>query len=650
MFDQRTTRMKLVFGMASATERPDVIEQVVDLLDGRPVILHHDWSKQPALRVHRPNLHYVDVTHQTGWGTWGLCEAVLSTMRYALEHLDFDYFQLISPSCMPLRPIDEFEVHLAEDPAEGHIDLVDIQTDADVLVNYGWRMYAPRGSIRQRFLRRARAVYFGPDALRVQRFGLSVASDTRVSPTLQVRIARRAAMGAVQLLSSPGLSGHPFSPTFRAYVGSLWFGASRALCADIVRVASEPRIVDYFSRLVIPDEFVFPTLIGNSGRRLAPANHFINTFNDRGSPRVFKPGDIDTLLASKAFFARKFPSSVHSPLRTTLIERRLMAIPAVPSTISSHAGSQKGATRGTGAIRRPVKVIYGTMTETPGAGGAAAVAALAAVLQGRVLIVHDAAGIDRTDLASIPNLEWASAPLTGGFRPDRFNAGLLQLLKYCIECVDFDYLQLLPLDSVPTSGVDTFEHFVERSEFDVHADLFRLKSAHAFARHAARVCRGGRSAFAPVLRWIGEHHPEDQRAGPCSFVELMSMHIASVARLLLPLRHPPLRGLVPSVGSPWFGASRDAVQHLVRFATARQWVDYATTIDDAGAVLFSTLLTDGTFLVGPSNLAETPDIVASPGTFERRNAWFARRGIPAREAGHKDRTASMSKVEFVRSA
>jgi hypothetical protein len=558
----RQAEVKLVFGMTSATERPAVIEQLIDLLDGRTVVLHHDWGKQPGLRLSRPNLHYVEHTHVTGWGTWGLCEAVLSTIQYALDHLEFDYFQLLSPSCMPLRPIDEFEAKLASDPSDGHVDLVDIRTDPDFLVNYGWRMFAPRGSLRQRALNRLRALYFGPDAPRVQRFGLSVLSDNRVSPSLRSRLARRSAIGLVHLLSTPTISGHPFSPAFRAYVGSLWFGASRELCEEIVKAAREPRIVDYFSKLVIPDEMVFPTLIGNAGRRIGPANHVINTFNDRGNPRTFKSGDLDGLLASKAFFARKFPGNPTAPLRTALIERA-----ALPNVRAAQVG-----TAGV-LLRRPLKVVFGTMTTEPGAAGAEAVGALATALQGRLLVVHDAAGIARDELAEVANIDWASAPLTGGFRPSRLNAGLLQLLRYCVECVDFDYLQLVPPGYVPTGSIDAFEHFVEHSEFDAHADLLRLKSKRDFAVHAARVCCAPRSSFAPILRWIGAHHPADASVRSLPPLERASSWAAAVARMVLPMRHKPLRGFTPSVGSAWFGAGRDVCQHVVRYAADSHWVE-----------------------------------------------------------------------------
>lgn len=591
--------------MTSATERPAVIEQLVDMLDGRPVVLHHDFGKQPGLRLHRPNVHFVEHVHATAWGSWGLCLAVLSTIRHALDRLEFDYFQLLSPSCMPLRPIADFELRLASSPFEGHADLVDVLNVPDYLANYGWRMYAPKGSLRQRVLSRARRVYFGPDAGRVQGMGLAVLSDARSEPSLGEVLAKRLAIGTIRAMSRPWISGAPFDASYRAYVGSLWFGASRALCEDIVRGMADPRVSGYFRRLHIPDELVFPTIIANTGRRIGPANHLINTFNDRGNPRTFKPGDLDALLASDAQFARKFPGTPDAPLRTELIVRR---------------GLIAGTSR-TPVPARAAKVVFGTMLTGAGAGS---VDRLAAALQGRPLVVHAAPGVPRPAGPLAPNVELASPPLTGGFRPIRLNAGLLQLLKYCVECLDFDYLQLLPPDAVPLRSIDAFERFVAAAGEDAHAQVVSLKDPHAFARHAARTCARPGSPLAPLLRWAGEAYPEPGTSP--SLRQRAGMLVADVAAALLPMRQRALRGLAPGVGSPWFGASRDVCAHLVRYATERQWVDYATDIEDDGEVLFSTLLVDGTFSVGPSNLTADADPAGA-------GAWF--RSDTLRAAGKR---------------
>jgi hypothetical protein len=613
--------VRVVFGMTSATERPAAIEQLIDTLGGRPVVLHHDFAKQPGLRIDRPNVHFTPESHVTGWGSWALCLAVVSTIRYALEHFEFDYFQLLSPSCLPLRSVDEFEASLAERPFDGSMDLMDIQSNTDFLMNYGWRMYAPRGSLRQRIMRKARAAYFGRDAERVQPFGLAVLSDRRTARGVGADAYKRLAVATVRLLSRSSISGAPFTRDFRAFVGSLWFGASRELCEDLVRGASDPRVIRYFSRLHIPDELLFATLAGNSGRRIAPAYHFINTFNERGSPRTFKACDLPALLECDAWFARKFPGHPESSVRTALIGRRH------PGVLPASAAS---APRGT-------KVAFATVA---GPNDLPAVARLAASLEGRTLVVYLRPGADpAAPRPEASNIDYAPAPLTGGFRPTGLNGGLLQLLKYCVECVDFDYLQVLPPDARPTRPIERFERFVESTEAEVHAQVEHLREPTAFARRLATVCAPARSPFARVLHWAEANQPSSGPGQPWRLRSLAALIVSELAAEWLPVRHRALRGLSLGIGALSFGASRDACQHLVRFATDRSWVEYATAIGDDGTVLFGTLMIDGTFAVGPSTVAG-PD--ASGATASE--SWFVAGATP-RAGGEVSEPSDTSRPE-----
>lgn len=590
-------RAPVVYGMISASERAETIEQLIDTLGGRPVVIHHDVEKQPGLRVVRPNLHFVTDIHRTGWGTWGMCQAVLSVVRYALEHFDFDHFQLVSPSCLPLRPADAFEAHLASSGVAGNMDLIDLASDRDFLVNYAWRMYAPHGSLRQRVLRAAREQYFGRAAERVQPFGLAVLSDVRAR-ALRTRLSKTMAAAIVRAFMHPLVSRAPFRRGRRAFVGSVWFCADRALCEQLVREASDPAIVRHFSRLDNTDELLFATLIGNAGRPIGPSNHFINTFNERGNPRNFRTSELQSLLDSSAWFARKFPGAPHAPIRIGLIERR-------------HAGTPAAAAL---APVRPPEVVFATCVR---AAELPAVAGLAERLDGRRLVVHVLDDADaREPRPQAPNIDYAPTPLTGGFRPTGLNAGVLQLLRYCVECVEFDYLQLLPADARPTGSIEDFERFLDGSLAEVHARITSLESQADFGRHLARVCASPRSPFAALLRWAqADGMPRGVLGGASAAA------VTAIASALLTIRHPVLRGVSLAVGSLMFGASREACQHLVRFATDPRWVRYATAIDDDGSVLFSTLLSDGTFRLG------TPTFVASAGAKEAGGvppgeAWF----------------------------
>ena len=156
----------------SAFQRSTTVSQLVSTLGGRPVVIHHDFNQRPDFRIDEPNVAFVPNPAVTGWGTWGFCEAIVRTLEYCLANVPFDYFQLLSPTCLPLRPIDEFESYVSRSGYDGNVDLIELTRDRDVMMTFGWRFLAPRGTLMLAALRRARSWYFSRDVSSRHRSGL----------------------------------------------------------------------------------------------------------------------------------------------------------------------------------------------------------------------------------------------------------------------------------------------------------------------------------------------------------------------------------------------------------------------------------------------------------------------------------------------
>ncbi|WBF19552.1 beta-1,6-N-acetylglucosaminyltransferase [Halomonas elongata] len=100
-----------------------VIDLVRQLLTEDPecqVIIHLD-KKSPKTIFQKlalaldgePRCHLMRNRVRCGWGQWGLVEAPLRALRYALEQTDVsDYFYLISEYCRPVRPLSELREFL----------------------------------------------------------------------------------------------------------------------------------------------------------------------------------------------------------------------------------------------------------------------------------------------------------------------------------------------------------------------------------------------------------------------------------------------------------------------------------------------------------------------------------------------------------
>jgi hypothetical protein len=311
--------MKLAFGILCATEPPEVVRQLVDTLgEDDPILVHHDSSKQPEFSLAGSRAWMVPDPVTTGWGTPGLPQAIFHLLRCALERESFDYFQLLSGTCLPLRPIDELKRYLAARRAPVHADLVNLDQDERVLMSHGHRVFCRDQTLASKILGRSRRWYLGDDPVTIQEANLGIHDRPQPDGHLtalqwlgkQVHAAARVGL----------LDTHPFHGETAPFVGSLWFCLRRDACEYLVQQERNNPFVPYLYDLKVCDEILFPTLLGNSGFAVAPSNHLVNEFVG-AHPRVFDERDRDRLAESDRYFARKFAGAVDDPIRRAVIAR-----------------------------------------------------------------------------------------------------------------------------------------------------------------------------------------------------------------------------------------------------------------------------------------------------------------------------------------
>jgi len=319
---------RIVFGLMSSQQSAATVAQLVDALAPHPVVVHHDFDKRRDFVLDRPNAALVPDPKVTGWGTWGFAEAIFHTIAHALERHDFDYFQLLSPTCMPIRPIDEFVDHVEADTADIHADTMPVDSDDDVLMTFGYRTFIPGSTLRFKLMRRARVWYFGEDSDLVQTHSLSMMRRRGPVAARPGSIRPRAGLAITRLIAGGRLGSHPFGPDFKPMIGSVWFGARREVCEHLSRLRDDDRALGFFRQLHIVDETLFPTLLANSGFRMGPSNHAISPFDDQGHPRWIEEADLPRVVASRRYFARKFPDDPQSAVR-----RRVLGLLSRPEAV-----------------------------------------------------------------------------------------------------------------------------------------------------------------------------------------------------------------------------------------------------------------------------------------------------------------------------
>ena len=311
-------RPRIVFLVMSAVQSAAIVDQLARTLAPHTVLVHHDFSQTPTFELSAPNVRFVPDPKRTGWAFFGFVEGIFHSIRYALAELEFDYLQLLSPSCLPIKPLAQFEQHVATGAA-AHFGCIDLRADRDALMWVGWRAFTPAKSLRQRVIRRLSLSYFGATSGRRDVAGIwlgsGAATNSRGTTTLRARVA----LAVATALGDPRIGRHIFDADLRPYFGSTWFGARRHVVAEMAAAFEQSRIRDYFSRLHIADEFLIPTLLvkilGGPG---GPINHYIHRFEEARSGTI-GVDDIGLLQASGAFFARKFPDDPRAPVRVRVL-------------------------------------------------------------------------------------------------------------------------------------------------------------------------------------------------------------------------------------------------------------------------------------------------------------------------------------------
>jgi len=321
----RAMKPKIVFLVMSAVSKPATIEQLARALAPHLVLVHHDFSQTPNFPLTAPNVRFVPNPKRTGWAVFGFVEGIFHSLQYALANLDFDYLQLLSPTCLPIKPLEQFEAHVSGS-ADAHFDCVDLLRDRDALMSVGYRAFTPERSFRHRVARFLSLAYFGASTGRRDEAGIWLRTGTGrgVVPWI--------ALATVKALCRPWIGRHIFNESFRPYCGTTWFGARRHVIGGMVEMFSRPVIRDYFSGLRIADEFLIPSLLMHLGLRKGPMNHFIQVY-DQAHPGEIDDEHIEQLRRSGAYFARKFADNPAAPVRARVLRELAGTDAFIPSDL-----------------------------------------------------------------------------------------------------------------------------------------------------------------------------------------------------------------------------------------------------------------------------------------------------------------------------
>lgn len=309
---------RIVFVVMSAVAKAGTVDQLARALAPHTVVVHHDFSQTPDFVLTSPNVVFVPDPKRTGWAVFGFVEAIFHSLRYALENLEFDYLQVLSQTCFPIKSMAQFEQHVSGEH-EAHFDCVDLLADRDALMSVGYRAFTPEHSLRHRALRKLSLAYFGERRGRRDLAGIWLHSGFATNRSGGMSVTARLVLATVKAFSNPSIGRHLFNENFRPYYGTDWIGARQNVIRELVEGFDRPGVREYFSRLRISEEFLVPSLLKQIGPKAGPMNHVVQKF-DEGRAGVFDDGHFELLRASPKFFARKLPDDPNAPIRLRILE------------------------------------------------------------------------------------------------------------------------------------------------------------------------------------------------------------------------------------------------------------------------------------------------------------------------------------------
>lgn len=321
------SKIRITFGILSVRADCEVVQQQVDVLgQHHRIIIHHDFGQAPDFYVEGANCQIIRDYVPTDWGRWSQLEAILKILQVALKTTDFDYIQLLSESCLPVRPLAEFEDYLSEDRPDANIGLMPIGAAPDDVgrLNYAWR-YQTNSRWASKAVGRAATWCRDPDILndksRREVVGGLAVVPAAVRKNVLNRFKYAIGNAIISTATCKAFASHPFSERFRCYVGSTWFCLSRNVVQHVLEtIADNSKLVTHYRETRSPDESIIHTIVGNSKfSRIRDLNHVLFWRTRSTGPDILSLDHYTAIRASDKFFARKFDIDLRDPLRQKVL-------------------------------------------------------------------------------------------------------------------------------------------------------------------------------------------------------------------------------------------------------------------------------------------------------------------------------------------
>jgi hypothetical protein len=260
------------------------------MFDSAPVVCHHDFSQTPINGGQfPPEVQFVQPHIPTRWAGFCVVRAFLAALRSLYDSANPpEWFVLLSGACYPTRPAMDLLDEFSASRYDAYIDYRPIVAWED-----------PRAQISDSF------VFNRPEYL-------PVAYDRYLATTFQVRALNRRFSPTVRTITLrlPAFNSifHPYSKTFSCFGGDHWFMARHTAAHSLLGDTPQRRkLIKHLRHREHADETFYQTMLCNDANlKICKENRrYAEWPRWTSHPKVLALEDLEKIVASQAFFARK---------------------------------------------------------------------------------------------------------------------------------------------------------------------------------------------------------------------------------------------------------------------------------------------------------------------------------------------------------
>ncbi len=224
--------MKIAYGMMLSS-KPEQSQNLIDLLNvnGNELFILVDLKSQPLFELlynkyHQDeHIHFIEDRFDVGWGDITTSKATVSLMKHTLNY-DYDYFTMVSESCLPLYPDEEIKLFLEQNKGKEFID-----------VRFDWTKRS-----------RLHLLHEKPYTKKQRKHRNILAFRDVVIDTLFPYLVKR----------------NPQFKSFKVPTTLLWFTISKELASYLVHTIEKDNLWEKYKNTLIADEHIFAEVIYHS--------------------------------------------------------------------------------------------------------------------------------------------------------------------------------------------------------------------------------------------------------------------------------------------------------------------------------------------------------------------------------------------------